>query len=152
VPIVNFLPSRFVTAFFLGRHGDGLLSKFVAFAKAALGLPFAMITRHRSVWTACKSSVQAGRARLRSTEDLLMPVATEPVVLWTLGQSNNAVQCVATNHPLGVELRYVMNNRMLMSRVFDSWDRLKGQAQVWREGLQLRGWVERPSFGRMRRA
>ena len=80
-----------------------------------------------------------------------MQVATQPVVLWTLGQSDNAVQCVATSHPLGVELRYVMNNQMLMSRVFDSWDRLKQQAQVWREGLQVRGWVERPSFRRVRR-
>jgi hypothetical protein len=80
-----------------------------------------------------------------------MAVATEPVVLWTLGQSGNAVQCVATNHPFGVELRYVMNNQMLMSRVFDSWDRLRGQAQIWRDGLQVRGWVERPTLRRTRR-
>ena len=80
-----------------------------------------------------------------------MAVATEPVVLWTLGQSNNAVQCVATNHPFGVELRYIMNNQMLMSRVFDSWDRLRGQAEIWRDGLQVRGWVERPTLRRARR-
>jgi hypothetical protein len=80
-----------------------------------------------------------------------MAVATEPVVLWTLGQSGNAVQCVATNHPFGLELRYVMNNRTLMSRVFDSWDHLRGQAQIWREGLQIRGWVERPALRKSRR-
>ena len=71
-----------------------------------------------------------------------MPVAADNMVLWTLSQSGNAVQCVASHHPLGVELRYVMNSRLLVSRVFDSWERLSGQAQIWREGLQLRGWVE----------
>jgi hypothetical protein len=48
-----------------------------------------------------------------------MPVAADNMVLWTLSQSGNAVQCVASHHPLGVELRYVMNSRLLMSRVFD---------------------------------
>jgi hypothetical protein len=77
-----------------------------------------------------------------------MPVAADNMVLWTLSQSGNAVQCVASHHPLGVELRYVMNSRLLMSRVFDSWERLTTQAQVWREGLQLRGWVEPAAYGR----
>ena len=64
------------------------------------------------------------------------------ITLWTLGMSDNAVDCEARAHPLGVELRYILNDRLLMSRVFDSWERLSGQAQIWREGLQLRGWVE----------
>jgi hypothetical protein len=80
-----------------------------------------------------------------------MAVAAEQMVLWTLSQSGNAVQCVASHHPLGVELRYVMNSRLLMSRVFDSWERLSGQAQIWREGLQLRGWIEPVAFGRASR-
>jgi hypothetical protein len=35
--------------------------------------------------------------------------------------------------------------------VFDTWERLSGQAQVWREGLQLRGWVEPPAYSRASR-
>ena len=62
------------------------------------------------------------------------------VTLWTLGMSGNAVECEARAHPLGVELCYMLNDRLLMSRVFDSWDRLSSQAQSWRAGLEVRGW------------
>jgi hypothetical protein len=47
---------------------------------------------------------------------------------------------VAASHPYGLELRYVMNQAPLMSRVFDSWDHLVAQAQTWRDGLEARGW------------
>lgn len=61
--------------------------------------------------------------------------------LWTLSRGRDAVKCVAANHPHGLELRYVMNQAPLMSRVFDSWDRLAEQSQAWRDGLEARGWV-----------
>lgn len=80
-----------------------------------------------------------------------MSVATEQLTLWTMSQGGQRVECAAATHPLGVELRYIMNSRLLMSRVFDSWDRLTGQAHVWREGLQIRGWIEGTVQGRMRR-
>jgi hypothetical protein len=72
-----------------------------------------------------------------------MPHVTQ-VTLWTLGMSGNAVECEARAHPLGVELCYVLNDRLLMSRVYDSWDRLSSQAQTWRNGLEGRGWSQRP--------
>ncbi len=81
-----------------------------------------------------------------------MLTATEQRTLWSLGQGTNVVECVASSHPLGMELRYVMNGRLLMSRVFDSWERLANQSQVWREGLQLRGWLEEYPFGRVYRS
>jgi hypothetical protein len=80
-----------------------------------------------------------------------MSVATEQLTLWTMSQGGQRVECAAATHPLGVELRYIMNQRLLMSRVFDSWERLTGQAHVWREGLQIRGWIEGTVQGRYRR-
>jgi hypothetical protein len=70
--------------------------------------------------------------------------------LWILGMSGNIVECEARAHPLGVELRYLLNERLLMSRVFDAWDRLTTQAQTWRQGLEGRGWSERPEEFRVR--
>lgn len=66
------------------------------------------------------------------------------ITLWTLALCGNAVECEARAHPLGVELRYLLNARLLMSRVFDSWDRLSKQAKSWRDGLETRGWSDRP--------
>jgi len=63
------------------------------------------------------------------------------MTLWTLAMSGSAVMCEARTHPLGVELRYVLDDRLLMSRVFDSWDRLSAQARNWRDGLETRGWI-----------
>lgn len=77
--------------------------------------------------------------------ELTIPmVQAAQLTLWTLGMSGNIVECEARAHPLGVELRYLLNERLLMSRVFDAWDRLTTQAQTWRQGLELRGWSERP--------
>jgi hypothetical protein len=80
-----------------------------------------------------------------SSQFFTAPVAQmAQLTLWTLGMSGNIVECEARTHPLGVELRYVLNERLLMSRVFDAWDRLTAQAQTWRDGLEGRGWSERP--------
>jgi hypothetical protein len=71
-----------------------------------------------------------------------------PTELWTLNRGRDAVKCVAANHPHGLELRYVMNQSPLMSRVFDSWDTLAEQARTWRDGLEARGWEmsARPNY------
>jgi len=61
------------------------------------------------------------------------------VTLWTLGTSGHAIECLAQRHPLGLELCYVMNDRVLISRVFDTWERLFSQAVVWRDGLEQPG-------------
>jgi hypothetical protein len=80
-----------------------------------------------------------------SSPFLTAPVAQmAQLTLWTLGMSGNVVECEARAHPLGVELRYVLNERLLMSRVFDAWERLTTQAQTWRQGLEGRGWSDRP--------
>lgn len=60
--------------------------------------------------------------------------------LWTLNRGKDAARCVAARHPMGIELRYVMNRKPLITRVFDSWDELTRQAGQWREGLESRGW------------
>jgi len=119
------------------------------YALMSFGLMFAYLIATLGV---CRGVVCIPPSASRQEETgISMPVAADNMVLWTLSQSNNAVQCVASHHPLGVELRYVMNSRLLMSRVFDSWERLSGQAQIWREGLQLRGWVEPAAYGRAHR-
>jgi len=43
---------------------------------------------------------------------------------------------------MGIELRYVMNEHPLITRVFDTWDALMGQAGQWRAGLESRGWQD----------
>jgi hypothetical protein len=70
-----------------------------------------------------------------------MSQSPEFAEFWTLNNSRHAVRCVAARHPLGVEVRYLMNDRPLISRVFDDWESVAGQAQLWREGLESKGWV-----------
>jgi hypothetical protein len=60
--------------------------------------------------------------------------------LWTLSRGGDAAQCVVAQHPLGIELRYLINERPLISRVFETWDLLAQQAATWRTGLEARGW------------
>lgn len=64
------------------------------------------------------------------------------VVLWSMAHEGNAVRCVVMQHPLGHELRYLLNDRPLISRVFQDWHDLNGQAQLWRDGLESRGWSD----------
>ncbi|MCL4812432.1 MAG: hypothetical protein KJ061_08110 [Vicinamibacteraceae bacterium] len=61
---------------------------------------------------------------------------------WTLSHAGDAVRCVAADHPYGVELQYLMNDHPLITRVFESWDDLTGQARLWREHLEAQGWKE----------
>jgi hypothetical protein len=60
--------------------------------------------------------------------------------LWTLSRGDDAAQCLVAAHPLGVELRYLMNHRPLITRVFQTWDDVTRQAALWRDGLEERGW------------
>jgi hypothetical protein len=39
-----------------------------------------------------------------------------------------------------MELRYLVNGKPVMSRVFEEWDALEHAASAWCEGLLLRGW------------
>ena len=61
------------------------------------------------------------------------------VTLWFIGRDDHAIECLAQRHPLGLELSYVMNERVVMSRVFDTWERVFSQAVVWRDGVEQRG-------------
>ncbi len=56
------------------------------------------------------------------------------------------VRCEICPHPFGTELRYLVNGKQLMSRVFEEWDALERVARSWHEGLRLRGW-HAASFG-----
>lgn len=71
-----------------------------------------------------------------------MPVVEQPAELWTLHLGPDLVRCVAAPHPLGVEVRYVMNDQPLMSRVFSHWNDVAEQAEAWRVRLESKGWVE----------
>ena len=73
-------------------------------------------------------------------------------------RGKDAAQCLVATHPLGVELRYLMNQRPLITRVFQTWDDVTRQAVLWREGLESRGWslvlegaAQLPSLARTRR-
>ena len=69
-----------------------------------------------------------------------MAYAASITELWTLSRGNDAAQCFVAAHPMGVELRYLMNHRPLITRVFETWDDVTRQAVLWREGLEGRGW------------
>ena len=67
-------------------------------------------------------------------------------VLWKLRRAGQMVRCEICPHPFGTELRYLVNGKELMSRVFEEWDPLDRVARSWHEGLRLRGW-HAASFG-----
>ena len=61
-------------------------------------------------------------------------------VLWKLFRAGQSVRCEVTPHPFGHELRYLVNNKPILSRVFEEWDALEAAAAGWCEGLIMRGW------------
>lgn len=61
-------------------------------------------------------------------------------VLWKLRRAGQLIRCEVMPHPFGIELRYLVNGKQLMSRVFEEWEALEGVASGWQEGLRLRGW------------
>lgn len=74
-------------------------------------------------------------------------------VLWKLFRAGQSVRCEVSPHPFGMELRYLVNNKPVMSRVFEEWDALENAARAWCDGLLLRGWrAECASYGDTTRA
>lgn len=61
-------------------------------------------------------------------------------VLWKLCRAGQFVRCEVTPHPFGTELRYLVNGKPIMTRVFDDTSTLESAATSWCEGLLLRGW------------
>ena len=68
-------------------------------------------------------------------------------VLWKLRRAGQLVRCEVCAHPFGMELRYLVNGKPLMSRVFEEWEALEKVAGAWHEGLRLRGWSSLPYGG-----
>jgi hypothetical protein len=71
----------------------------------------------------------------------LMSLVLEPAELWTLRHGSHAVRCLATPHPLGVEVRYLINENPLMARVLPTWSDVAGVSDSWRRRLEAQGWV-----------
>jgi hypothetical protein len=71
----------------------------------------------------------------------LMALALHPGELWLLRHGGDAVRCVANPHPMGVEVRYVINESPLMARVLPDWKDVRRVANMWRKRLERSGWV-----------
>ncbi len=66
-----------------------------------------------------------------------------PIVAVYCGNSSvraNWSRCEVTPHPFGMELRYLVNGKPILSRVFEEWEALEAAAAAWCEGLLHRGW------------
>ena len=63
-------------------------------------------------------------------------------VLWKLFRAGQFVRCEVTPHPFGfgLELRYLVNGKPILSRVFEEWGAVQTAAASWCEGLLHRGW------------
>jgi hypothetical protein len=79
-----------------------------------------------------------------------MSPVMHPAELWTLMHGPDAVRCIATPHPLGVELRYLINEHPLIARVLSDWSHVRDVANTWRSRLEASGWAA-PSRGRSAR-
>ena len=62
------------------------------------------------------------------------------LVLWKLFRAGQFVRCEVNPHPFGMELRYLVNGKPIMSRVFEEWEALENAAAGWCDGLLRRGW------------
>ena len=61
-------------------------------------------------------------------------------VLWKLVRAGQFVRCEVTSHPFGAEVRYLVNGKPILTRVFEDTDALEMASDTWRNGLQTRGW------------
>ena len=61
-------------------------------------------------------------------------------VLWKLVRAGQQVLCEVGPHPFGTELRYLVNGKSIVSRVFEDLDALDAAATTWCDGLLRRGW------------
>jgi hypothetical protein len=72
-----------------------------------------------------------------------MALAIHSAELWLLTHGEDAVRCIATTHPMGIEVRYVINESPLMARVLPDWADARTLAEAWRSRLEASGWVAR---------
>ncbi len=61
-------------------------------------------------------------------------------VLWKLVRAGQQVLCEVAPHPFGTELRYLVNGKSIVSRVFEDLEDLDAAAATWCDGLLRRGW------------
>ena len=61
-------------------------------------------------------------------------------VLWKLFRAGQFGRCEVNPPPFGMELRYLVNGKPILSRVFEEWEALETAAAGWCEGLLMRGW------------
>lgn len=61
-------------------------------------------------------------------------------VLWNLFRAGQFVRCEVAPHPFGTELKYLVNDKPILSRVFEEWEALETAAAGWCDGLLMRGW------------
>ena len=61
-------------------------------------------------------------------------------VLWKLSRAGQFVLCDVTPHPFGSELRYLVNGKTIVSRIFEDAESLETAAMSWCDGLLRRGW------------
>jgi hypothetical protein len=54
------------------------------------------------------------------------------------------VLCEVSPHQFGSELRYLVNGKTIVSRVFEDKDALERAATSWCDGLLRRGWHTAP--------
>ena len=66
--------------------------------------------------------------------------ATDLGTLWTLTKDTRTTTCRATTHPLGMELRLMIDRDLVSTGVFKDADGLFKQAEVWREKFEAKGW------------
>lgn len=60
--------------------------------------------------------------------------------LWKLFRAGQFVHCEVAPHPFGMELRYLVNGKPIVVRIFEDRTALESAAATWCEGLLSRGW------------
>ena len=61
-------------------------------------------------------------------------------VLWKLSRAGQFVLCEVVPHQFGSELRYLVNGKSIVSRIFEDKEALESAAFSWCDGLLRRGW------------
>jgi hypothetical protein len=87
------------------------------------------------------TNASIGVVNMDSEAHMSTPQTHRAGELWALMHGKDAVSCIAVEHPLGVELRYIVNEHPLMARVLDDWSDVAGVSDIWRKRLEADGWV-----------
>lgn len=61
--------------------------------------------------------------------------------LWTLRKRTHEVSCVLVGHPVGSELRLLIDGRFERSQAFREGAKAVVQAAEWRELFEAKGWT-----------